>query len=144
MIAPSRILLVDDEEEFVSALSERMETRGFKVDAAVSGKQALKMADGTSYDAVFLDLAMPEMDGLETLEQLLKLNPDLQVILLTGQATVQKAFQAIKMGAMDLLEKPARLDLILERIREAQIQRVLLVEKRNAEKISSIITKKGW
>jgi DNA-binding NtrC family response regulator len=144
MNVPGKILLVDDEEEFVNALSERMGTRGFAVDVAVSGKQALALADTHDYAAVLLDLAMPEMDGLETLEKLFKLNPDLQVIFLTGHATAEKAFQAVKMGAMDFLEKPARLDQILDKIQEAQVRRVLLVEKRSAEKIKKIINDKGW
>jgi DNA-binding NtrC family response regulator len=135
---------VDDEAEFVKALSERMETRGIKTDTAVSGKDALEKASQRNYDAVLLDLAMPEMDGLETLKRLLELNPDLQVIFLSGKATIQKGSEAIRLGAMDFLEKPARLDQILEKIREARTNRVLLVAKRSADKIKKIINIKGW
>lgn len=139
-----RILLVDDEQEFVQALSERMESRGLQVDAATSGETALEKVKEKSYDAVILDLAMPGMDGIETLKNMLEENPDLQVILLTGRATVQKGIEAVKLGALDFLEKPAKIDLLLEKIKEAKTNRIILVEKRNEEKIRKIMGTKGW
>lgn len=143
-MSDGKVLLVDDEIEFTQALAERLETRGLKVDAVSSGKDALQKAKGGSYDAVFLDLAMPEMDGIETLKRLLAENPDLQVVLLTGHATVQSGIQAVKQGAMDFLEKPAKLDVILEKIKQAQTNRILLIEKQSEEKIKKIMGKMGW
>lgn len=139
-----RVLLVDDEKEFVEALSERMENRGVQVDAAHSGLEALDKAKGKPYDAVILDLAMPGIDGIETLKRLLEMNPDLQVILLTGHATVQKGIEACKLGALDFLEKPAKLEVLLEKIKEAQTNKIMLVEKRSEEKIKKIMSSKGW
>jgi DNA-binding NtrC family response regulator len=139
-----KVLLVDDEIEFTQALAERLETRGLKVDAVSNGKDALQKVKGGSYDAVFLDLAMPEMDGIETLKRLLAENPDLQVVLLTGHATVQSGIQAVKQGAMDFLEKPAKLDVIMEKIKQAKTNRILLIEKQSEEKIKKIMGKMGW
>ena len=89
-----KILLVDDEEEFISVLAERMQARGVKVDAVTSGADAVEQVKETFYDAVILDMAMPGMDGIETLKHLLEVNPDLQVIFLTGKATLEKAVEA--------------------------------------------------
>ena len=139
-----KVLLVDDEPEFVQVLSQRMESRGVGVDTAASGREALEKVRGKSYDAIILDLAMPEMDGIETLKRLLEDNPDLQVILLTGYATLQKGVEAIKVGAMDFLEKPAEIQELMEKIRKAKATRMLIVEKRAEEKIKSILETKGW
>ncbi len=139
-----KILLVDDEEEFISVLAERMQARGVKVDAVTSGADAIERAKETFYDAVILDMAMPGMDGIETLKHLLAVNPDLQVIFLTGKATLEKAVEAVKLGALDFLEKPVKFDALLDKIKDAKEKKILLVEKREAERIKNIIGKKGW
>ncbi|MFH1862564.1 MAG: response regulator [bacterium] len=138
-----RVLLIDDEEEFTSALSERMETRGLKVDTAASGEQALQV-DASSYDAVVLDMAMPGMDGIETMKKLLEKNPNLQVIFLTGHGTVQKGVEAVKLGALDFLEKPVKMEVLLEKIKEAKTNKVMLVEQESAERMKEILGKMGW
>jgi DNA-binding NtrC family response regulator len=143
-MAAEKILLVDDEVEFTHILSRRMQSRGVEVDTAASGPEALDKVDRSAYDAIILDLAMPGMDGIETLRRLLGRNPDLQVILLTGRATVQKGVEAIKLGAADFLEKPAEIDKLMEKIREAQTMRMLLVEGRAEERIKNIMGSKGW
>lgn len=139
-----KVLLVDDEAEFTQVLSQRMESRGVDVDIAASGREALALAKANSYDAIILDLAMPEMDGMETLGCLLEDNPDLQVILLTGYATLQKGVEAMKLGAMDFLEKPAELKKLMEKIQKAKANKMLLVEKHVEEKIRAILETKGW
>ncbi|NQT37089.1 MAG: response regulator [Planctomycetes bacterium] len=143
-MAREKVLLVDDELEFTEILSVRMESRGVDVDTAASGREALEKATGKSYDAIVLDLSMPEMDGIETLKHLLKMNPDLQVILLTGYATLQKGIEATKLGAMDFLEKPAEIQKLMEKIQQAKANRMLLVEKRAEEKIQGILESKPW
>ena len=85
-----RVLLIDDEEEFVETLAERLTTRGLKVVTATSGELAVKLA-GKNFDAVLLDLAMPGMDGIATLKRLRQINPRLQIILLTGHATIKES-----------------------------------------------------
>jgi len=143
-MANEKVLLVDDEREFIQVLSERMESRGLDVDTAVSGIEAVQRAKGASYDAIVLDLAMPEMDGIETLKHLLEVNPDLQVILLTGYATVGKGIEATKLGAMDFLEKPAEIEKLMEKIQQAKTNKLVLVEKRSEERIKGILEAKGW
>ncbi len=145
MASDEKVLLVDDEEEFTQLLGERLEARGLTVDTAPSGFVALeKIESGANYDVIVLDLAMPGMDGIETLERLLAANEDLQVILLTGHATLQKGMQAVKLGARDVLEKPANMNDLLDKISEAKLDRVMLVEKRMEESIQDILTTKGW
>ena len=144
IMAKERILLVDDEEEFTQILSKRMQSRGIGVDTAASGREAIQKAKANSYDAIILDLAMPEMDGIETLKLMLQEKPDLQVILLTGHATLQKGVEAVKLGAMDFLEKPAEIEKLLERISQAKSRRMLLVEKLAEERIKNIIESKWW
>jgi len=139
-----KVLLVDDEAEFVATLAERLEARGFTADTAPTGLTAVTMAEETRYDAIVLDMAMPGMDGIETLERLLELNPDLQVILLTGRATLEQAATAIKLGALDLLEKPAEIELLVKKIETAAERRWELEDRRIGERVDDILRKKGW
>jgi len=139
-----KILLVDDEQEFIDALAERMRTRGMNVEASTSPKEALALVEKTPFDAVVLDLQMPEMDGLEVLKLVKEKNPELQVILLTGHATVEKGIEAMKLGAMDLVEKPADLSELTSKIRKAQAQKMILVEKKSEEKIKDIMISRSW
>jgi FixJ family two-component response regulator len=87
---------------------------------------------------------MPEMDGLEALKRLLELTPNLQVIFLTGYATVQTGVEAVKLGAMDILEKPAQLPKLMESIQRAGAKKVLLVEKQIDEEPRRILQTKAW
>lgn len=141
---PEKVLLIDDEKDFLEALSERMEARGMQVSTTTSAKDALEEVEKHSYDAVVLDLMMPEMDGLETLVALKKKRPELQIILLTGHATVDKGIEAMKLGAMDFIEKPADLQALTEKIKKAQAQKMILVEKEAEKKIKEIVLSKGW
>lgn len=143
-MAKEKVLIVDDEVEFTEVLSKRMEARQVGVDTAASGTEALAKAKDKSYDAIILDLSMPGMDGIETLKHLLEDNPDLQVILLTGYATLEKGVEAIKLGAMDFLEKPARFQSLMEKIDEAKSKKMVLVEKRMEEQIKGILKSKWW
>jgi len=143
-MAGERILLVDDEKEFVQILAERMEARGMKVTTANSGDEALDMARKDDFDAVVLDLAMPGKDGIETLQLLLEINGDLQVILLTGHATVDKGVKSIKLGAMDFLEKPLDFEKLLVKIAKAAEAKAKLMQQKSKQNIYNIIKKKGW
>ena len=139
-----KVLLVDDEQEFTQVLSERMRSRGLQVVTAESGKAALKKAEEESFDAIILDMKMPGMDGIETLRRLREINPNLQVIMLTGQATLKAGIEATRLGALDFLEKPADLKQLMEKIQQAKTNKMLLVEKQNEEKIKNILKSKGW
>ena len=140
----NKILLVDDEEEFARTLAERLEARDLRVDVAFSGEAALEKARKKSYDAIVLDLAMPGLDGIDTLKEFRKINPDLQIIILTGQATVQKGIEAMKLGAVDLMEKPTDLKKLLAKIEEASSKKAVLVEKQIDAQLKDIMGKKGW
>jgi DNA-binding NtrC family response regulator len=139
-----KVLLVDDEGEFLEALSQRMTSRGMEVTTTTSAREAIKKVEEGSFDAVILDLMMPEMDGLEVLQTLKKKKPDIQVILLTGHASVAKGIEAMKLGAMDFLEKPADIKELTEKIKKAQAKKMILVEKHNEEKIQKILVDRGW
>jgi len=139
-----KVLLVDDEADFVDVLADRLEARGLMVFKANSGTEALSVAETRVLDAIVLDMAMPGMDGLETLEGLLEINPDLQVILLTGRATLEQAATAIRIGALDLLEKPADIETLVAKIELAATRRWSLEEKRIEDRVKDIMRKKGW
>jgi DNA-binding NtrC family response regulator len=138
------VLLVDDEIDFVDVLAERLEARGLKVETAEDGETALVKAGARTFDAILLDMAMPGMDGIQTLIGLLKINPDLQVIVLTGQSTLEQAAEAMKLGALDLFEKPVKIETLVARIEDAALRRSKLDEERIERKTSDILRKKGW
>ena len=139
-----KILLVDDEKEFLEVMAERLSARGMNVSTADSALEALRQVETETFDAIILDLQMPAMDGIETLKALKQKRPELQIILLTGHATIKKGIEAMKLGAMDFIEKPADLAALTEKIKEAQAQRIVIVEKQVEEKLKKIINVKGW
>lgn len=139
-----KILLIDDEIDFVETLAERMRSRGLNVSTSTSAKEALERIDKESFDAIVLDLQMPGIDGLEALKRIKEKNSKLQVILLTGQATIEKSIQAMKLGALDLLEKPADIEMLTEKIKQASTEKMAQVTKENEEKIKKIIGGKAW
>ena len=138
---PTRVLLVDDEKDFVEMLSLRLNEVGEKVTAAYSGKECLETLENKEIDVVILDIKMPGMDGMETLREIKKRFPLVEVIMLTGHGSAETAVEGMKLGAFDYLMKPAdfndlttklegarkRKDEQEERIRKAESK--LLVRK---------------
>jgi DNA-binding response OmpR family regulator len=116
----TRVLLVDDEKDFLDIMAERMRARGMEVSTATSAEDALKMVLKESYDAVIMDLMMPEMDGFQALKLFKETRPDISIILLTANVPEEKCIEAIKLGAMDVIEKPADLNLLTQKIEEAK------------------------
>lgn len=114
-----RLLIVDDEEEFLVSSSQALNRRGFTVDVAPNGITALEKLDQSEYDAVVLDVKMPDIDGVEVFRQIQKTNPDLPVILLTGHSSISDAFQTSKEGIADYLSKPIEMDDLAKRINQA-------------------------
>jgi DNA-binding NtrC family response regulator len=139
-----KVLLVDDEKEFTSILSERMKSRGLTVDIANTGPVAIKKVKEKSYDAIILDLAMPEMDGIEAMKHLLQENPDLQVIFLTGHATLEKGIEAVKLGAVEFMEKPVDINKLLDKVNEAKTKKTQITEMKTEKEIKDILRKRGW
>jgi len=113
------ILLVDDEKEFTATLAERMALRGLKVRCVYSGEEALKEIAAEKPDVVVMDVMMPGLKGLDILRHLKATNPEIQVILLTGQAGTRDGMEGMKLGAFDYLLKPLELDALLAKIAEA-------------------------
>ena len=118
-MAEMRLLLVDDEEDFIEVLAMRLGVRGFDVRTAPNGEAAIEIAKGETLDVAILDLSMPGMDGVETLVGLREINPDLKVILLTGHSTTDRGEAALALGAADFMSKPADFDDLLVRINKA-------------------------
>ncbi len=139
-----RVLLVDDEQQFVDMLQQRLETRGFIVDTALSGDEALKNIPEGGYDVVILDVLMPGRSGIETLREIKKMKPLTEVIMLTGHATAETAIEGMKIGAYDYLMKPTEIKDLVEKITKAE-ERKKEHEKRIREaEICRIIRKRGW
>ena len=114
-----KVLLVDDEEAFAMALSERLHTRGVAAEAVFDGKKALEHIDKDEPDVMILDLKMPEMDGMEVLRRVKKSYPNIQTIILSGYGTDTNKAQAARLGALDFLVKPADITTLTEKIRTA-------------------------
>lgn len=115
-----RVLLVDDEEQFVYNMSRILKIRGFDVSTATDGHKAMNTIKyGGGFDVVVLDIKMPGMDGIEALKEIKKWAPDTEVIMLTGHASLSSGAQAIRRGAYDFLMKPCDIEDLVEKIREA-------------------------
>lgn len=114
------ILLVDDEMPFVETMSKRLSRRNFRVATAFSGGEALAQLDAnTDIEVVILDIEMPNMDGLDTLGEIKRRFPPVEVIILTSYATVKSSIESMRLGAFDCLMKPCNVDKLITRIWEA-------------------------
>jgi DNA-binding NtrC family response regulator len=117
---PIHFLLVDDERLFIETLATRLDQRGFRADCAFSGTEALMLLEKKdTIDVVVLDVRMPGSDGFEVVQAIKKRYPLVEVIMLTGHATVPSAIAAMKLGAADFLIKPCDLDYLLIRAEAA-------------------------
>jgi len=115
-----RVLVVDDEEQFVKNMARILMVRGFDVFTAFSGYDAVHaVKNEDAFDVVVLDVKMPGMDGIETLVEIKRWNPDAAVIMLTGHATLSSGVQAMRKGAYDYLMKPCDIEDLIEKLKEA-------------------------
>jgi DNA-binding response OmpR family regulator len=119
-----KVLLVDDEEEFVKALAERLKMRDLQSDLVYDGEQALDFVEKKEPDVMVLDLKMPGIDGIEVLKQVKKAYPGIQVIILTGHGTEKDEERARGLGAFDYLEKPVNIDTLVDRMKKAYRRRL--------------------
>ncbi|MDJ0622843.1 MAG: response regulator [Desulfocapsaceae bacterium] len=140
----AKILLVDDEEEFLNTLTQRLEVRGLKVTGATRGQQAVELIDNQSFDIILLDLAMPGMDGFETLKKIKEKDPDAEIVMLSGKGSLLSGVEAVKLGAEDFLVKPVDLNDLLKRIEEAKERRILVLQKKAKKELGDILHKKHW
>jgi DNA-binding NtrC family response regulator len=124
-----RMMLVDDEERFLTTTQKLLAKKGFEVFTAVSGAEALDLLEKKNIHVVILDVKMPGMDGIETLREMKERFPLTEVIMLTGHATVESAVDGLKSGASDYLMKPADIDELIAKAGEAFEKRMRLEEK---------------
>jgi DNA-binding NtrC family response regulator len=140
----AKVLLVDDEADFLATLAERLESRGLKVNTANSGEDAVAKVDNQSFDLIVLDLAMPGIDGLETLKRIKAKQPDAEIIMLSGQGSIKTSIEAMKLGAEDFIEKPVDISELMDRISEAKDKRLLVLQSKSVKEIEKILHTKGW
>lgn len=114
-----RILLVDDEEDLVGAMAERLALRGFLVETATSASDALRRLHEDPFDVLILDVKMPGIGGLNLMAEMKRKRPDLPVILFTGHGSVADAERGMQQGAFDYLMKPIEVDELVGKIRHA-------------------------
>jgi DNA-binding NtrC family response regulator len=135
-----RVLIVDDEEELLETLSERLRMRDYDVTTSLSGEDALRKMKGYNFDVVVLDVAMPGMDGIQTLSEIKRIKPLTEVIMLTGHATVESAIEGMKLGAFDFLMKPCKTEELVAKINIAHERKADQEERIRAAKVSEIIS----
>jgi DNA-binding NtrC family response regulator len=114
-----RLLLVDDEIAYLNVLSNRLSKRNIEVSKASSGSEAIQILRKNEFDVAVVDLKMEDMDGIEVLKIFKKMDPHLNVIMLTGHGSEKAAKEGIEFGAMDYLTKPCEFDKLFEKIKEA-------------------------
>jgi DNA-binding NtrC family response regulator len=114
-----RVLFVDDEQELVSAVVERLALRGIETVGATGGEEALKMAQEQEFDVVVLDVRMPGLGGFDVIQQLKQKRPELEVILFSGHGSKDAASEGLRLGAFDYLQKPVDIERLVHVIRRA-------------------------
>ena len=119
-----KVLLVDDEEEFVQTLAERIEMREIGSEVALNGEQALKKVDEDAPDVMVLDLKMPGIDGMEVLRQTRKAYPNVQIIMLTGHGSKKDEKEARRLGAFEYLQKPVPIEDLVKKIKLAYKKKI--------------------
>ena len=116
----ANVLLVDDEIPFVETMTKRLSKRDLKIVSAFTGREALDVLEkDRSIEVAILDVKMPGMDGIETLSEIKKRYPLVEVIMLTGHATVETGIEGMKLGAFDYLMKPCDMDILMSKVEEA-------------------------
>ena len=139
------VLLVDDEVPFVETMTKRLTKRGLTVLTAFSGNEALKqLKEHAKIEIVILDVKMPGMDGIETLQEIKKQFPLVEVVMLTGHATVETAIEGMRMGAFDYLMKPCDMDILISKMEEASAKKRQHEEKIIEARMKEITSRRGY
>lgn len=138
------VLLVDDEAPFVETMKKRLTKRNLVILSALNGPEALDVLDRDSrVDVVILDVKMPGMDGMETLRQIKEAHQSVEVIMLTGHATMETAIEGMKLGAFDYLMKPCSIEEVLSKVQEAKEKRRRHEEEITQARIRDITMRRG-
>jgi DNA-binding NtrC family response regulator len=133
------LLLVDDEEQFLTTAKKLMDKRGLNTFVCTNGFDALRILKERRIDVVLLDLKMPGIGGVEVLRKIKQNHPQVEVILLTGHASVESAVEGLKIGAFDYLLKPSTIPDILDKVKEAYDRKLAREEKTRKSKVDKII-----
>ena len=123
------VLIVDDEQDFREIMVKKLSKRDLSCDSAPDGATALEMITAKNYDVVLLDVKMPGMDGIETLRKIKNIAPMVEVVMLTGHASVESGINGIKYGAFDYLMKPMETELLMEKLDSAYERKRIQQEK---------------
>jgi len=115
-----KVLIVDDEKDFLDIIAERIGARGMDVSTASSAEDALNMVETESYDVVIMDFMMPALDGFKALKLMKTKRPEVQIILLTGNVPDEKRIEAKALGALDVIEKPPDLNDLIQKIKKSK------------------------
>ena len=138
------VMLVDDEVPFVETMTKRLAKRDLTIISAFSGQEALDtLSTHRNTDVVILDVKMPGMDGLETLTEIKKLYPLIEVIMLTGHGTIESAIDGMRLGAYDYLMKPCEIDQLMLKVGEATRKRQDHEDKIREAKVKEALTTHG-
>ena len=140
---PIRVLIVDDEVDFVEMLSLRLEEAGEKVVPAYSGRECLEILKKLQIDVVILDIKMPGMDGIQTLREIKKNFPLVEVIMLTGHGTTETAVEGMKLGAFDYLLKPTDFNELLDKLENARKRKDEQEERIRKAEVKLLLRKSG-
>ena len=137
------VMLVDDEVPFVETMTKRLEKRKVDITTAFSGKEALqKLDENSKIEVVILDVKMPEMDGIEALRQIKMQFPLVEVIMLTGHATVESGLDGMRLGAFDYLMKPCDMDVLIAKVDEAATKKRKHEEKILEARVKEITSRR--
>lgn len=140
---PIKVLLVDDEKDFVEMLALRLNELGERAFSSFSGRECLDVLEEKAIDVVILDIKMPGMDGIETLREIKRRFPLVEVILLTGHGTTETAVEGMKLGAFDYLLKPADFDALMMKLEGARKRRDEQEERIRSAEARLLMRKSG-
>ena len=137
------VMLVDDEVPFVDAMTKRLGKRELEIVTAYSGQEALEKLKARNVDVIILDVKMPGMDGIETLRRIKEAYPLVEVIMLTGHATVETGVEGMKLGAFDYLMKPCDIEQLMTKVREAKERKSRHEEKVTQARVQAVALRRG-
>jgi DNA-binding NtrC family response regulator len=138
------ILVVDDEGDFLETLMNRLRKRNIDTIGCASGEEAVRLAKEHEFDVIILDIKMPGgMDGIETLREIKRIQPEAEVILLTGHASLETSVEGMKQGAYDYLLKPIRLEDLLEKLVQALERKGSAKHRAQSEEIRKLLQKRA-
>jgi DNA-binding NtrC family response regulator len=133
-----RVLVVDDETDFLETFVDRLQMRDVNVEGVESGEKALELLKNKLFDVVILDVKMPGMDGVSTLREIKKRWPLMEVIMLTGHASVESGIEGMKLGAYDYIMKPADIDDLMDKMQQAYEKKAMHEERIERARIKEL------